>query len=329
MSSLDSSEMVPSEGAYHKQANYGPKGKGMGRGMEAKCRIPRGACIIEEAPLLLIVAGRVDQFNEETFYGAGEYSGGPLVQQEFNKLSYENQSKFTKLTYPKQTEAWLDSQVRSRGKLTMSQWRHLARVAANAFDASDDEADRSGNGTKTLVVFNRISLFNHSCKPNAIMKWHPERKCGMVHALREIVPGEQIFLSYIHTVKDTLKSRKDRQTILQDGWDFECACTGCHLSDTAVVEDDNRRKKGWDDWTYLDELPWPSARIPMHQNHLATLKWPEGSPDGPLANEADIKCKDASGKDVTDLHREHRRIISYYKSVIAQFKALEINDADM
>jgi hypothetical protein len=48
-----------------------------------------------------------------------------------------------------------------------------------------------------------------------------------------------------------------------------------------------------------------------------------------LRNEADVKCKDGSGKDVTDLHREHRRIIAYYKSVTTQFKALELHDADM
>lgn len=164
MSSIDPSEMVPDEGAYYKQGNYGSKG----RGMEAKGNIPRGACIIEEAPLLLIVAGRVDQFNDTAFYGAGEYSGGPLVQHEVNKLSYEDQNKFQKLTYPKQTQGWLDSHARSRGALTMNQWRYLARVAVNAFDASEDDANRSGHGAKTLVVFHRISFFNHSCKPNAV-----------------------------------------------------------------------------------------------------------------------------------------------------------------
>jgi hypothetical protein len=202
-------------------------------------------------------------------------------------------------------------------------------VAANAFDASEDEADRSGHGAKTLVVFHRISFFNHSCKPNAVWKWHPQRKCGMVYALRDIVAGEQIFLSYIHTLKDTLKSREDRHTILQNGWNFRCSCAGCRLSTTAVREDDSRRKKAWDDWKYLDELPWPSETMPMDQGHLATLKWLGDGPNGPLDNEADVKCEDAEGKDVTDLHREHRRMIAYYKSVTEQFKALELNDSDM
>lgn len=151
----------------------------------------------------------------------------------------------------------------------------------------------------------------------------------MVHALKGIVAGEQILLNYIHTVKDTLKSRKQRHKVLQDGWNFLCSCTGCRLSTTAVEEDDHRRKKAWEDWEYLDELPWPSENIPMNQNHLAGLKWPEGGPDGPLDNEADVECKDAGGVDVTDLHREHRRMIAYYKSVTEQFKALELNDSDM
>jgi hypothetical protein len=121
MSSLDSSEMVPNEAAYYKQGKYGLKG----RGMEANGKIPRGACIIEEGPLLLIVAGRIDQFNENAFYGAGEYSGGPLVQHEYNKLSYEDQNTFRKLTYQKQTQGWLDGHTRSRGTLTMDQWRYI------------------------------------------------------------------------------------------------------------------------------------------------------------------------------------------------------------
>jgi len=317
--------MAANESAYYKQGNYGSKG----RGMEAKGNIPRGACIIEEVPLLLIVAGRIDQFNEDASYGAGEHSGGPLVQHEYNKLSYEQQSTFQRLTYQKQTQAWLDSHTRSRGALTLEQWRCLARLQANAFDASEDEANMSGHGAKTFVVFHRTSFFNHSCKPNAAWKWHTERKCGMVHALRDIEAGEQIFFSYIHTLQDTLKSRADRQTTLQNGWDFRYSCPCCRLGANAVEEDDNRRKKAWEDWKYLDELPWPSEAIPMDQSHLATLKWPEGSPDGPLKNEAYVKCKNVKGEDVTELHREHRRMIAYYKSVTEQFKALQLNDSDM
>ena len=69
--------------------------------------------------------------------------------------------------------------------------------------------------------------------------------------------------------------------------------------------------------------------MPLDQGHLATWKWPEDGPNGLLDNEADVKCEDAEGKDVTDLHREHRRMIANCKSVAEQFKALELNDSDM
>lgn len=184
--------------------------------MQARRRITRGTCILEEAPLLHLSTGRVDLFQESLFWGAGEYSGGPAVLQEVNKLSADDQIRFLQLTYDtKKSQDCLDSYGRKRGNLSMDEWNCLSRLARNSFDASEDDADRFGNGQKIIVVFHRISFFNHSCKPNAVWKWHPERKCGMVHALKEIPAGEQIYLSYLSSVEDTLMARDERRAALQ------------------------------------------------------------------------------------------------------------------
>ena len=211
MDSLDNTDMPENAGMCFRQILF----RGKGRGMQARHKINRGTSILEETPLLRIVAGRVDLFQESLFWGAGEYSGGPAVLQELNKLSFEDQIKFLQLTYDtKKSQEWLDSHGRKRGNLSMDEWSCLSRLARNSFDATEDDADRFGNGQKIIVVFHRISFFNHSCKPNAVWKWHPERNCGMVHALKEIPAGEQIYLSYLSSVEDTHLPIEDRRAAL-------------------------------------------------------------------------------------------------------------------
>lgn len=323
MSLPEDTDAAENTGPYFRQSRY----RGKGRGMQARRKIPRGTPILEEAPLLHIVTGRVDLFQESLFWGAGEYSGGPTVLQEVNKLSSEDHVKFLQLTYDtKKSQEWLDSHERKRGSLSMDEWACLSRLARNAFDATEDDADRFGNGQKTIVVFHRISFFNHSCKPNAVWKWHPERKCGMVHALKEIAAGDQIYLNYLPSLDEILKSRKDRRTTLEDHWGFNCTCTGCTLSADALEAEDAQRKKALRDWKILINLPRPIEAVPMEQQHLDTLTWPDDSDDISLTAEANIQCK---GKDMVALHREHRRMIAYFESVTEQFEALELDHPDM
>lgn len=74
MSAQDTSEMVEI-GPLWRQSQHGTKG----RGLSAAITIKRGTRILEEAPLLRLVVGRVELFDEDAFYGAGNYSGGPAV----------------------------------------------------------------------------------------------------------------------------------------------------------------------------------------------------------------------------------------------------------
>jgi hypothetical protein len=65
-----------------------------GRYMEAKVEIKRGTCIMEEKPLLQFTHERYDLFNEDVFYGPGEYSGGPAVLDKLEQLDFEDQGKY-------------------------------------------------------------------------------------------------------------------------------------------------------------------------------------------------------------------------------------------
>lgn len=118
MSSLDNTDMPENAGMCFRQILF----RGKGRGMQARHKINHGTSILEEAPLLRIVAGRGDLVQESLFWGAGEYSGGPAVLQELNKLSFEDQIKFLQLTYDtKKSQEWLDSHGRKRGNLSMDE----------------------------------------------------------------------------------------------------------------------------------------------------------------------------------------------------------------
>lgn len=262
--------------------------------------------------------GRLDLFQESLFLGAGEYSGGPAVFQEYNKLSSEDQLKYLQLTYDQKSQDWLDGHGRKRGNLSMDEWACLSRLAKNSWDASDDEAERLGSGEKVLVVFHRISFFNHSCKPNAVFKWHSERQCGMVHALRDISTKDQIYLNYLPALEDVLLSRKDRREALQKSWAFKCTCTVCSLSADASKADDELRERALREWKLLIELPRPSEAVPMDQEHLDTLTWPNDSNDISAEEGAEIHCE---GPDMIALHREHRRKIAYFDSVIEQLSS--------
>lgn len=320
--SLPDANEVDETGPLWRQADHKTKG----RCLEAAITIKRGTRILEEAPLLRLAVGRVDQFDENTFIGAEDFSGGPAVLEALQRTSYENQAKFNELTYQEKTQETLSGRQRARGALTMAQWQCLSRLQRNAFDASLDEADRFGSGEKVLVVFHHISFINHACKPNAVWEWNPQRGVGTVHALKDITKGHQIYVSYIASLENTLKPRKERQDLLSSGWGFDCDCAICHLGATTSRAEDNLRGKAWRDWQALCKLPWPNDAVPMTDAHLATLTWPDDHEDISTRDDEEIVCK---GRDMTALHREHRRIIAYYESVTDQFKALQLNDPEM
>jgi len=319
MSVQDTSE-VAETGPLWRQSQHDTKG----RGLNAAITIKRGTRILEEAPLLQLVVGRVGLFDEDAFYGAGNYSGGPAVLEALKNSSYEKQARFNQLVYEETTQQSLNDRGRARGArgaLTMEQWQCLSRLQRNAWDASPDARDQFGSGDKVLVVFHHISFINHSCQPNAVWEWNPQRGVGTVHALRDITKGNQIYVSYISRLEDTLKPRAERKLLLSHGWGFDCTCAVCHGG-----SDDGLRRKAWRDWQALGRLPWPDDAVPMSDARLATLTWPDGHEDISTKEEVDVVCKDLN---MTAVHREHRRIIAYFDSITDQFKALQLNDPDM
>ncbi|KAG6811009.1 hypothetical protein H0H92_009386 [Tricholoma furcatifolium] len=87
-------------------------------------------------------------------------------------------------------------------------------------------------------VYDKLSLFNHSCTPNASYRWDLQRFSGDVFAVRPIAADEQITISYC----PLFIPRAERQKTLSSKYAFKCACTSCALPDNLSARSDVKRK---------------------------------------------------------------------------------------
>eukprot|EP01009_Symbiontida_sp_KSa7_P007484 NODE_4356_length_350_cov_350.033223_g3755_i0.p1 GENE.NODE_4356_length_350_cov_350.033223_g3755_i0~~NODE_4356_length_350_cov_350.033223_g3755_i0.p1 ORF type:complete len:81 (+),score=8.23 NODE_4356_length_350_cov_350.033223_g3755_i0:75-317(+) len=65
---------------------------------------------------------------------------------------------------------------------------------------------------------------NHSCDPNVQVTYnHRNDETLVVTALRDLEPGEELFISYIDESMEVDK----RMQQLDEHYKFQCACTKC------------------------------------------------------------------------------------------------------
>ncbi|KAK9266581.1 hypothetical protein L1049_021646 [Liquidambar formosana] len=113
----------------------------------------------------------------------------------------------------------------------------LARIRINAFRielpgglyedllksaaASVEAEDAVGN-----AVYMLPSFYNHDCDPNVHIIWI-ENANARLKALRDIEAGEELRICYI----DASMDRDARQTLLCEGFGFQCCCLRCLSGD--------------------------------------------------------------------------------------------------
>ncbi|KAK1660104.1 hypothetical protein BDP55DRAFT_325349 [Colletotrichum godetiae] len=86
------------------------------------------------------------------------------------------------------------------------------------------------------ALFAQTSRLNHDCRPNIDYWFDPRTLTQRTTALRDIVPGEELTISYV----EPLQSRKDRQNRLHSNWGFSCSCHFCTQSDLKSEASDKR-----------------------------------------------------------------------------------------
>ncbi|KAK4192050.1 hypothetical protein QBC35DRAFT_261721 [Podospora australis] len=146
------------------------------------------------------------------------------------------------------------------------EFTHTQRVdkiaATNAFDI-DADADDEEQDHGFYVVFPEIARMNHDCRPNADYYFDHGELTQFIHATRDIIPGEELTLSYINPVM----KRSARIKKLQRIWGFECACPLCTQEKARVEASDARLRQirelngDFGDWTPESRASPPMAEL--------------------------------------------------------------------
>ncbi|KAG6872501.1 hypothetical protein C0995_009257 [Termitomyces sp. Mi166 len=102
--------------------------------------------------------------------------------------------------------------------------------------------------TTHRAVFLNTSRCNHSCGPNARWEWDTSTFSLYLSAVRPIMKGDEITIHYTSCTSP----RQERQSTLQNQFDFICQCSYCNLpSEDAVRQSDNIRVALGQFWTIL------------------------------------------------------------------------------
>lgn len=82
----------------------------------------------------------------------------------------------------------------------------------------------------SIGLFLVCARLNHSCSPSACVSWNTTLSQQVVHAVKDIQPGEQITTTYLGNLLDC---REARQRSLQELHQFQCLCEACSVPDSA------------------------------------------------------------------------------------------------
>ncbi|KDR68442.1 hypothetical protein GALMADRAFT_257170 [Galerina marginata CBS 339.88] len=187
-----------------------------GAGMFAVRDIPAGELIVAEHPALILPSGK---FPAEVYNELG------------NRLSKERRAVLLSLSNsrPKEEcESPVEGIVRTNA---------LVLELDPKEEISEDKREIYGG------VYPFINRANHSCGPNAAVKWDLASLTESLYALRPIAAGEEIHKPYINPALP----RETRISILQKNYRFTCDCPWCNIRQSL----DPRVKQS--DFT-LDEL---------------------------------------------------------------------------
>ncbi|KAK3494901.1 uncharacterized protein B0T23DRAFT_377733 [Neurospora hispaniola] len=212
---------------------------GKGLGLIASTRIPRGSVILSSHPTLMIDYRVFDE----------------LLRTDYISLQAAAISSLP----PAHRSAFFDLSTQSKNASVTGGLSRIALtdtiITTNAFDipappprppsphSSPPHDQIHPNDALWYTVFaSSISRLNHDCRPNADYRFDWNSNKGgpglvqVITAVKDILPGEEITISYI----SPLRSRKARQKLLSTAWGFECSCELCSRSGGRVEEADRR-----------------------------------------------------------------------------------------
>lgn len=183
---------------------------GKGKGVIAKRPISKGDVILLDSPALLTSA-------RLPIYLAPP-EGAKLLETAVRNLAHDDQKAILALDKPPGTDG-VDVILKT-----------------NSFSCQFND---KGVGDEYLCLFPRVSRINHACRPNANAKFIPRTLLMEIRALRDVVPGEEISISY----GEVDLKYADRQRLYSGNWGFTCTCDLCTAGEAEVRESDERRER--------------------------------------------------------------------------------------
>ena len=167
--------------------------EGKGRGLVATRTLEVGELVLSEKAFLKIPSRDV-------------------ISKSFCHLDADVEAKLMNLSCP--ADAMLE-------KLSQeSILENMSKILLRKFGANRMEVLSGGGATGDSVVFETMSMINHSCMPN--VAWFTEEEDDTrkeVRVCRRIQEGEEILASYIEL--DELPLKQKRREMLKF-WNFEC-----------------------------------------------------------------------------------------------------------
>lgn len=162
-------------------------------------KVSKGKLIFTEVPLV--------HFSAQTI-------PWPDVWKAYQDLDFPEKHAWLNLTYTdeKPTRLWLAQQANEI---------HIP-------DFCGDVLARYWNNSWKDQVFgisflgNKASLFNHSCRPNAVWVFNDTTEAFEVRAVDEIESGQEVLLNYVPLGWPRAKRRMDLKP-----FNFECSCSLC------------------------------------------------------------------------------------------------------
>jgi hypothetical protein len=231
-----------------------------GFGLFATTEIPRGTLIICEEPLLRI--------------------SGPKTYLAFN--TYCRLGNAEKATYDllhSFKPAHLDLEQVSRLYLidhhdtSMDDEDVEEAVAEHIRVMSIFSANNIALPNNHFAVFAATSRLNHSCVPNVHHSFNPVLNKLTVHAVADIKPEEELFITYLGG-RGAYQLQEQRNQILQENYGFTCQCRACT---TDIAMSDGRRELlgsiAWGLDQFRDGVNPTNAFIPA--SHATALKQTE------------------------------------------------------
>ena len=168
----------------------------------------------------------------------------------YPELDEDTKSKILQLRDPAENYKSLDSKIVDdliRKNPNRVIWREeydneavkIMRIfSLNALELCNDPSLKISKGG----LYNKISLINHACIPNATPTWVKEDfRRKQIRALMTIEKDEEILVSFRNTDEFNYGSRQSRRQYLLEASGFLCQCSECSLEGEDLRENERMR----------------------------------------------------------------------------------------